>query len=383
MTGRDYPVRRIFVDVSTIRQHDARTGIQRVVRALALHLARQAGPDLEVVAVEASKRFAYRESTFDFEAPPLQGWGRPLGLGAGDVFLGLDLCIGPLRRYEDQIARWRMNGALVAVVLYDLLPYSNPEWFNRRTSRHFAGWLGVLGRRADIILPISRHVSRELDKYLGRKHAGRADRIRRRVFPLSGDISQTAPSQGVSDSAEAALAALEGQSFLLMVGTIEPRKAHREILSAHRRCVNERPDCPFLVIVGKAGWRSEDVLCTLRGLTLERDRALWLPDASDETLDRLYRASSGLIAGSFNEGYCLPIAEARSYGKPVLARDIPVFREFEGPGISYFDGDDEADLCRAMAQLARKPPEIVLPERCGWNVSAQRVVEVLREQVEC
>ena len=53
----------------------------------------------------------------------------------------------------------------------------------------------------------------------------------------------------------------------------------------------------------------------------------WHESVNDAELSRLYASCDALIAASFAEGFGLPIVEAGHFGKPVLASDIPVFRE--------------------------------------------------------
>ena len=54
---------------------------------------------------------------------------------------------------------------------------------------------------------------------------------------------------------------------------------------------------------------------------------LWLEGISDEYLDKVYAASTCLIAASEGEGFGLPLIEAAQHKLPIIARDIPVFRE--------------------------------------------------------
>lgn len=68
-------------------------------------------------------------------------------------------------------------------------------------------------------------------------------------------------------------------------------------------------------------------------------RLFWLEGISDEYLEKVYAASTCLIAASYGEGFGLPLIEAAQYGLPIIARDIPVFREVAG-NHAYFYVDD-------------------------------------------
>ena len=63
-------------------------------------------------------------------------------------------------------------------------------------------------------------------------------------------------------------------------------------------------------------------------------------------LVELYKGSTGLIAASLAEGYSLPIVEAQYFGLPVLARDLPIYKEVAGkyPDIAFFPAHDKNAL---------------------------------------
>ncbi|MBI2838634.1 MAG: glycosyltransferase family 4 protein [Acidobacteria bacterium] len=79
-------------------------------------------------------------------------------------------------------------------------------------------------------------------------------------------------------------------------------------------------------------------------------RALGYLDKRD--LARLYRSALALICPSRYEGFGLTAIEAQASGCPVVASDIPVFRETLGESALLFSGDDVASLVSAMDRLA-------------------------------
>lgn len=63
-----------------------------------------------------------------------------------------------------------------------------------------------------------------------------------------------------------------------------------------------------------------------------------LSGISTECLALIYGACCGLLAPSEGEGFGLPLIEATHYNLPIIARDLPVFREVAGDGAQYFSG---------------------------------------------
>lgn len=371
------PITRIFLDVSTIIHGDARTGIQRVVRAICEQLS-VGDHGVQIFAVAASKRSAFRIVNTPYlpEVPCDEGAGGPLALRDGDAFVGLDLSAHLLFRHRRQLRRWRRAGAVVGIVVYDLLPYRRPDWFNARTSKVFRRWLSVIGNQADLVLPISQTVGADLRGYLERAFPRRARHIRSEVLRLGGSIKGTMSSCGMPQNAVEIIDALRSRSTVLMVGTIEPRKGHAVALAAHHQLWSRSPAyAPYLVIVGKPGWKTETLQESLSALSLESHGALWLPMVSDEFLDMLYRECAMVLVASFDEGYCLPVHEALAHGKAVLARDLPVLREFDSPLMRFFSDDSATSLGKEiLAQSKSHKAASQSSEDDGWERAAMTLV---------
>lgn len=79
-------------------------------------------------------------------------------------------------------------------------------------------------------------------------------------------------------------------------------------------------------------------------------RLFWLQGLSDADLTELYSASCALIAASEAEGFGLPLIEAAQHKLPIIARDIPVFREVAGEYAYYFQGGAARELAQAVKQ---------------------------------
>jgi glycosyltransferase involved in cell wall biosynthesis len=110
------------------------------------------------------------------------------------------------------------------------------------------------------------------------------------------------------------------------VGTLEPRKNQAQLLDAFE-LLWDRGLESGLVLVGSRGWLSDDLQARLGAHPMSGRRLHWLRQATDHELVRLYRRAAGLAALSEDEGFGLPLREAQWFGCPLIARDIPVFRE--------------------------------------------------------
>ena len=155
---------------------------------------------------------------------------------------------------------------------------------------------------------------------------------------------------------EARLAQLRRAPTFLMVATIEPRKGHLQALAAFDLLWQEGVEVN-LAVVGHEGWISlpaherrtiPQIVAQLQQHPQRERQLFWLRGIDDAHLQQVYQASDCLLMASEGEGYGLPLIEAARYGLPVLARDIPVFREVAQQHAAYFAGMDAASLADAI-----------------------------------
>jgi glycosyltransferase involved in cell wall biosynthesis len=167
-----------------------------------------------------------------------------------------------------------------------------------------------------------------------------------------------------------------------MVGTLEPRKRHAQVLDAFELLWEKGLDVE-LHIVGKRGWMVEQLIERLTEHPRFGQQLVWLEDASDEELAAEYATSSALISASAGEGFGLPLIESARCGLPIIARDLPVFHEILGENAVYFSGHEAHDLAQALEQwlLAESRGETIAPhdvEFQSWPDSAAQILRELR-----
>jgi glycosyltransferase involved in cell wall biosynthesis len=126
--------------------------------------------------------------------------------------------------------------------------------------------------------------------------------------------------------------------YFVMLGTIEPRKNHWLLLQIWRRLIERTGErTPRLVIIGQRGWECENVVDLLERCEPLRGMVTELPACSDADLATWLHHACALLFPSFAEGYGMPLVEALSRGVPVIASDLPVFREIAGDVPDYLD----------------------------------------------
>ncbi len=336
--------RQLLVDVSTIMRHDAGTGIQRVVRAIMAEFRREPPPQFDVRPVYASRWHGYRYA----DSYPARSGSSRVSTKARDVFVALDFTPSILPRHRFQLAQWKAAGAHIYFVVHDMLPILHPEWFTARASRNYRRWIWCLAVLADGALCTTRTGARELRNWLDQQWPGLVPAPTIESFVLGGDMEASDPSRGVPGDFPEQLARLRNRINVLVVGTIEPRKAHSDVLQAFEALWSAGTDVN-LVLVGRRGWRSKAIIAKLRHHGEAGKRLHWFDDASDEALAQLYDLADGVLVASYAEGFGLPIVEAAAHGKSLLLRDTAVFREVAGEHAEFFSAKTTGELSSALA----------------------------------
>ncbi len=374
-------LRQLLVDISELVRHDARTGIQRVTRAILHEWLRLETPGWRIEPVWASDdspgyRYArtYTCQLLGLEQPwtedlPVEAW-------CGDVFLGLDLQPRTIPAQRDTLRHWRRHGVLVRFVVYDLLPVQHPQYFVPHAAPGFTPWLETVAE-SDTAICISRATRDALQDWLRQRSAPCPPELH--WFHLGADVEQSLPTCGLSDAMRQCLDSLERMPGFLMVGTLEPRKGHAQVLDAFEHLWQDGHDVQ-LVVVGKQGWLVDALVDRLTTHPEVGRRLHWLQNASDEALGLLYRRCAALIAASYAEGYGLPLIEAARHGCPVLARDIPVFREVAQAHAFFFAAHTGLELSRALRAWLELSSQGKAPSPAGmhlltWQQSASQLLQ--------
>jgi glycosyltransferase-like protein len=130
----------------------------------------------------------------------------------------------------------------------------------------------------------------------------------------------------------------EDRFLFLAVGGIEPRKGSVHLVEAMGRLKAEVEPSPVLAVVGGHSFQDyrdyrEAALGSMPALGLELGRdVVLLGTVPDGDLPAWYRAADALAFPSIKEGWGLAVLEAMAARLPVVATDIPVFREYLTPG---------------------------------------------------
>lgn len=220
-----------------------------------------------------------------------------------------------------------------------------PHYFVNGGKQLFENWLKII-IETDGAICISQSVASSLTEWLNEHTPKRDSEFSVDWFHLGSNADPFILTKGMPKDSEVIIKKVASNISFLMVGTIEPRKHHDQVLGAFEKLWLKQNI--NLVIVGKQGWMVDKFIEKLCLHPELGKRLFWLEGISDEYLEKVYAASTCLIAASEGEGFCLPLIEAAQHKLPIIARDIPVFREVAGKYAFYFSAENDVELAKAL-----------------------------------
>jgi glycosyltransferase involved in cell wall biosynthesis len=341
---------KLLVDISVMVQVDLKTGIQRVVRSILQQFISNTPIGFRVEPVYRSKGGYYYAHHFMLDFLGIQDFrsmDTPVDVSKGDIFLELDLDTN----IDELSLQWlqynSQRGLKIYYVIYDILPLIHPEWFLSDMNAVFKQWIDHIATVSDGLIGISRATAEEIGSWLNEHPVERIKPLQIDYFHLGADIEASKPTEGLSSEDKSSLDQISNKINFLMVGTVEPRKGYQQVLEAFEQLWNKSYHMN-LVIIGKQSFGVKDFIQRLTNHPQKGKHLFWFDQASDELLLNIYSKASALLMASEGEGFGLPLIEAAKHGLPIIARDLPVFREVAGNNAFYFSGTDAASLASAL-----------------------------------
>lgn len=140
--------------------------------------------------------------------------------------------------------------------------------------------------------------------------------------------------------------------YYLYVGNYYPHKNIYMLLRTYKK-INTRK---MLVLAGPDDYFRKKILDDIPTLR-EDDRIKFYPSPSTQDIASLYAYCDAVINPSFSEGFGLPLVEAAFFQKPIIASEIPVFREILGESFYAFDPYSQESMHRTISafELENQP----------------------------
>jgi glycosyltransferase involved in cell wall biosynthesis len=201
--------------------------------------------------------------------------------------------------------------------IHDLLPLEFPEYFAPAHIAEHRRAIEIFARHGRGAIVNTSAVAQQIRAFL--HNGGRPD------IPV---LVRPIPPDPIFAAARGADPELRDVPYFVVCGTIEPRKNHLLLLHVWRELSRQwRERTPKLLVIGRRGWENENVVDLLDRSHEIHAHVIEIDGLPSTDMARLFASARALLMPSFAEGYGLPIVEARAAGTPVIAADIPPFRE--------------------------------------------------------
>lgn len=295
------------------------------------------------------------------------------------VLLGATWASGEIIAMAD---RHRRQGGSVVQMVHDLIPYLRPDYCHAKFAKTFSAWLYQAASYSTKFICVSEYTANELRDFLAEKQPAMPDI---QVVPLAHEFPGL--PRNSRDINDVSLVAGIDRSFVLFVGTIEPRKNCMALLRTWCELQQQLADStPILVIAGKQGWSGDEVRNHLSTDPKLRAVVRLVDSPSDVQIAWLYANCLFTIFPSMYEGWGLPVGEAAWFGKFTLASSRSSVPEVLGNLVDYVDPEDQTELLEKTLFLIQNPDYLRrkmqlirnAPLR-SWKDTTAQLVAVLKQ----
>lgn len=235
-----------------------------------------------------------------------------------------------------------LKGIPLVATLMDAIPLSHPEWISPAARVKARIWR-MLARRADHIITISEYSKSQIIDYFGISE----EKIS--VIPLGVNPIFFQPIDMESRQVVCKRYGIKGK-FFLNIGTLQPRKNVVGLLKAMRLLPDEIRRTHQLIIIGKNGWKTENLIVEIRRAESE-GWCRWLGFVPDNDVRALLQSAEAFLFPSLNEGFGLPVLEAFASRTPVITSNTTALPEISGNSALCTDPEDFEQIALAITSL--------------------------------
>lgn len=234
---------------------------------------------------------------------------------------------------------------------------------------------------ASLVLCVSQNTKRELVGWLEQEGLN-VPKIE--VFRLGDDIRAGNPTKPAEEAFTKS--GLQGDDFLLCVGTIEAKKNHALFYYVYKLASARGIELPRLAIVGRRGWHTENIYDMMTRDPEVCDKFVFLHNVSDDELVWLFDHAKFSVLPSFHEGWGIPIAESLNRGLPCACSNTSSMVEIAEGIVEHFSPASPEE-CLAIIQKLLDPKELEVArtrtqqyQPFTWDASFKQVMAYLEEK---
>ena len=259
--------------------------------------------------------------------------------------------------------------------IYDLSFKRYPEAFKPFNRFYLSAFTAYSAKRAQAIMTISESTRQDVIDFFN-------------IAPEKVHTIYCGVDEAFQMLPEAQVAAFKTQrdlpeTFLLFLGTIEPRKNVVSLIKAYAHWYQRDPQAPKLFIGGGKGWYYQQVFELVNQLRLTEQIIFpgYLPQAD---LPLWYNAATIFVYPSHFEGFGLPVLEAMACGTPVITSNVSSLPEVAGTAGRLVEPTNINQLSEALQEIytnqslqkAMAEAGLIQATQFSWQKAALQTLQV-------
>lgn len=271
-------------------------------------------------------------------------------------------------------------GLKIIPIIHDVLPFTLAPQFSGHSTESLMNYCRRIVPISALVLSVSHATQEDLRSWL---IANNITPPVMDVFRLGEDFEFLAAK--IPTEAAFQKAGLEVGDYILTVGTIEARKNHTLLYYVYKLAHARGIELPVSVIVGRRGWKTEQIYDFMTQDPEVKDKFVFLHDTSDESLSWLYEHAKLSVIPSFCEGWGMPIAESIARGTPCICSNKTSMIEVAEGYVEHFDPASTDECLDKIVSMLTPENQKKWRKKCAeykqttWDESYASVRKKIRE----
>lgn len=261
--------------------------------------------------------------------------------------------------------------------VHDMTPWMFANTMSLKGLVYFKLSITLAMRRSAHIITISESSKRDINEHFNNNNIS--------VIYCGVDALYQKPIDDVNLISVLNKYNINEKGYLLCIATLEPRKNFPLLLNAYVELRKELKIDRKLVIVGRKGWRFDEIFRILIDNKLENE-VLFTGFVEEKELPYIYKGAYCFIFPSIYEGFGMPPLEAMACGVPVIVSDSSSLPEVVGDKELYFKSNNLEDLKFKIVEMLNmgisKKKQFVergkkQSQKFSWVTESKKLIELI------
>jgi glycosyltransferase involved in cell wall biosynthesis len=282
--------------------------------------------------------------------------------------------------FIDYLKRNQYHGTKIVQLIHDIGPLTQPQYSSNSTES-LENYCRSILPICEVIITISKNTHKDIVSWR------RQNKIAERPIKIfrEGDDFNFTDAKIVRDQ-KFVNSRLKGKDYILTVGTVEAKKNHQLLYYVYKLAAYRGLDLPKVVIVGRRGWKTDDMYDIATTDPETKDKMVFLHNVNDGELSWLYDNCIFTIFMSFYEGWGMPIAESVARGVPCICSNTSSMVEIAEGHVGHFNPSSTDECLKEMLKLL-EPTNLDAAikkaksyKQLSWDESYEQFKKIVQEK---